>query len=274
MFGFPTRVRQLYLDVPQKRFPWPPGNTIDRDIAMSVSQFAPGSEVVKDGKVYIVTGITDFEPTPRGVKHVSEPLEHPRTVGLCRVCNHVAETPSSSEGTCPTCQAADYDIVDMREPAGFRAAPARDFDGVFAWTPNTVSSKAAVDLSALRFTSWEEAHVHSGPGKRYVINDNIGDLFSLRRAPGLWGGYLANGATSSSTGEHLQVALGAVLPTDFFFLGPVSTIDNIHGYRLNLTPLPQPTAATSARAGAPPGTRSRSSCAARPPSSSMSADRN
>ncbi|MFF4453230.1 DEAD/DEAH box helicase [Streptomyces goshikiensis] len=236
MFGFPTRVRQLYLDIPQKRFPWPPGNTIDRDIAMSVSQFAPGSEVVKDGKVYIVTGITDFEPTPRGVKPIAEPLEHPRSVGLCRVCNHVAETPSSSEGTCPTCQADDYDIVDLREPAGFRAGPPRDFDGVFAWTPNTVSSRAAADLSALRFTSWEEAHVYSGPGKRYVINDNDGDLFSLRRSPGPWGGYSAHGATTSSTGEQMQVALGAVLPTDFFFLGPVSAVDDTNGYRLNLTP--------------------------------------
>ncbi|MFJ6772816.1 DEAD/DEAH box helicase, partial [Kitasatospora sp. NPDC091257] len=65
MFGFPTRVRQLYLKVPQRRSPWPPDNTIDRDIAMSVSQFAPGSEVVKDGQVFTVDGITDFEPTPR-----------------------------------------------------------------------------------------------------------------------------------------------------------------------------------------------------------------
>ncbi|MYX14706.1 DEAD/DEAH box helicase [Streptomyces sp. SID8374] len=233
MFGFPTRVRQLYLDVPQKRFPWPPGNTIDRDIAMSVSQFAPGSEVVKDGKVYTVTGITDFEPLPRGVRPVAEPLEHPRVVGLCRVCNHVEKTPSSSEGTCPTCEADDYDVVDLREPAGFRASAPRDFDGVFAWTPNTVSSRAAANLLTLRFASWEEAHVYSGPGERYIINDNNGDLFSLRRAAGPWGGYLATGM---NTGDQQQVALGAVLPTDFFFLGPVSAVDEAHSYRLNLTP--------------------------------------
>ncbi|GHG50389.1 DEAD/DEAH box helicase [Streptomyces griseocarneus] len=237
MFGFPTRVRQLYLEVPQKRFPWPPGETIDRDIAMSVSQFAPGGEVVKDGKVFTVTGITEFKPTPRGAKAVAEPLEHSKTVGLCRVCNHVAETPSG-EGPCPLCNADNYSVVDLREPAGFRASKPRDFDGVFAWSPYTISSRAAADLSALRFTSWEGAHVHSGPGKRYVVNDNNGNLFSLRRASDNWGGYLAADAAGPSHGDPLQVALGAVLPTDFFFLGPTSAIDQANGYRLNLTPAP------------------------------------
>ncbi|MFD5085166.1 DEAD/DEAH box helicase [Kitasatospora sp. NPDC058406] len=237
MFGFPTRVRQLYLEVPRRRFPWPPGETIDRDIAMSLSQFAPGGEVVKDGKVFTVTGITEFEPTPGRPKPVADPLEHPRAVGLCRLCNHIERTPSS-EGPCPVCKADNYSVVDMREPAGFRASEPRDFDGVFAWTPNTVSSRAAADLSTLRFTSWEEAHVYSGPGDRYIINDNNGDLFSLRRASGDWGGYIDAGAAVPGYGDQVQVALGAVLPTDFFFLGPASAVDEAQGYRLNLSPAP------------------------------------
>lgn len=234
MFGFPTRVRQLYLDVPKKLHPWPPDATIDRDIAMAVSQFAPGGEVVRDGKVFTVTGITEFEPLPGGPKPVAEPLEHPRTVGLCRVCNHVEETPSG-QGPCPVCRADNYSIVDLREPAGFRAGEPRDFDGLFAWSPYTVSSRAAANLSALHFTPWEGAHVHAGPGKRYVVNDNNGDLFSLRRASRPWGGYLADGAAGRSYGEPVQVALGAVLPTDFLFLGPATSTDPTHGYRLNLT---------------------------------------
>ncbi|MET8297590.1 DEAD/DEAH box helicase [Streptomyces sp. NPDC005180] len=232
MFGFPTRVRQLYLDVPKKRFPWPPGGTIDRDIAMSVSQFAPGSEVVKDGKVYTVTGVTDFEPLPKGPRPVPEPLENAQAVGLCRVCNHVEKEPSSSKPLCPRCQAGEYGIVDLREPAGFRAGPPRDFDGAFAWTPNTVSSRASAQLADLSFTSWEKADIYSGPGKRYIVNDNNGDLFSFRRAPGPWGGY----TSEPHAGEQLQVALGAVLTTDFFFIGPAAAIDKVRGYRLNVIP--------------------------------------
>ncbi|MFF0033330.1 DEAD/DEAH box helicase [Streptomyces avermitilis] len=235
MFGFPTRVRQLYQKVPKKRSPWPPDETIDRDIAMAVSQFAPGSEVVKDGKVYTVTGITEFQLTPTGPKAIAEPLENPRTVGLCRVCNHVERTPADT-GPCPVCTAADYSVVDLREPAGFRASEPRDFDGVFAWSPRTVSSRAAADLRSLKFTSWEGAHVHSGPGERYIVNDNNGSGFTLHRASGGWGGYLAPSFPTAHQNNPLRVALGAVLPTDFLFLGPTTAVNQANGYRLNLTP--------------------------------------
>jgi ATP-dependent helicase YprA (DUF1998 family) len=234
MFGFPTRVRQLYLEVPEQRYPWPPDAAIDRDMAMAVSQFAPGGEIVKDGQVFTVTGVTEFEPLPRGPRPVAEPLENPRTVGLCRVCNHVEEHPSP-QGPCPVCRAAEYSVVDMREPAGFRSSESRDFDGVFAWSPYTISSRAATNLSALGFTPWKGAHVLAGPGKRYVVNDNNGELFPLRRASGSWGGYLAAGASGGSYGDPLHVALGAVLPTDFLFLGPAASIDRRNRYRLNLT---------------------------------------
>ncbi|MFC4517269.1 DUF1998 domain-containing protein [Streptomyces ehimensis] len=123
----------------------------------------------------------------------------------------------------------------MREPAGFRASPPRDFDGSFAWSPRTISSRAAADLSALGFTSWEGAHVYAGPGDRYVINDNNGDLFSFRRTSGNWGGYVQSRPGDSDT---VEVALGAVLPTDFLFLGPVSAVDQANGYRLSLTQAP------------------------------------
>ncbi|MDI1458719.1 DEAD/DEAH box helicase [Streptomyces sp. ATE26] len=234
MFGFPTRVRQLYLEVPNKRYPWPPDATIDRDIAMAVSQFAPGGEIVKDGQVFTVTGVTEFEPRPQGPRPIAEPLENPRTVGLCRVCNHVEEHPSP-QGPCPVCLSPEYSVVDLREPAGFRSSESRDFDGVFAWSPYTISSRAATNLSALGFTPWKGAHVFAGPGKRYVVNDNNGELFSLRRASGPWGGYLTEGASGNSYGSSIPVALGAVLPTDFLFLGPASSVDRQEGYRLNLS---------------------------------------
>lgn len=235
MFGFPTRVRQLYLEVPKKRYPWPPDAAVDRDIAMAVSQFAPGGEVVKDGYVYTVTGVTEFEPLPGGPRPMPEPLEHSRPVGLCRVCNHVEESPTA-EGSCLVCGSSNYDVVDLREPAGFRASEPRDFDGTFAWSPRTISSRAATNMAALEFTPWRGAHLHSGPGQRYVVNDNNGSLFTLRRAAGPWGGYVENGTADGERahGDPIKVALGAVIPTDFLFIGPSSTTDRERGYRLNL----------------------------------------
>ena len=63
MFGFPTRVRYLHLTRPFQAYPWPPPRVIDRDLAMAVSQFAPLSEVVRDGQVYPVVGVAAFRPT-------------------------------------------------------------------------------------------------------------------------------------------------------------------------------------------------------------------
>src|SRR3546814_18480315 len=45
MFGFPTRARLLYHKQPQN---WPPRQTVDRDLALAVSMFAPGAEPVKE----------------------------------------------------------------------------------------------------------------------------------------------------------------------------------------------------------------------------------
>src|ERR1039458_3146030 len=45
MFGFPTRVRLLFTNIPHRGFPWPPERgTVDRDLDIAISQFAPGSE--------------------------------------------------------------------------------------------------------------------------------------------------------------------------------------------------------------------------------------
>ena len=52
MFGFPTRVRLLYTRWPSAN-PWPPETDIvDRDLEVAISQFAPGSQTVKDKAVY------------------------------------------------------------------------------------------------------------------------------------------------------------------------------------------------------------------------------
>lgn len=244
MFGFPTRVRRLYLERPLRSTPWPPGQGVDRDIALAISQFAPGSETVRDGQVYTVTGVTEFEPQRRSSPQpIPEALAHSRALGLCPNCNHTAEAPrdatAGNAGPCPLCGSAAYRVVDLREPAGFRAGEPRDFDGTFAWSPRTVSARATADLSNLPQTSWRAAAVYAGPGTRYIVNDNNGDQFEFRRALGPWGGYVAVGARENDTdgravGDPLHVALGAALPTDFLFLGPQAAVDQARGYRLNL----------------------------------------
>ncbi|MFC7642658.1 helicase-related protein [Streptosporangium lutulentum] len=235
MFGFPTRVRQLYLKEPDRSYPWPPEATVDRDLAMAVSSFAPGSEIVKDGQVFTVVGVTDFTPNSYGKpRAIAEPLTNPRLIGLCSTCNHLG---AGVEGPCPLCGSERFRVVDLREPAGFRASPPRDFDGNFSWSARMVTARATTDLNALRHETWRSAELYTGPGKRYIVNDNDGGGFAFRKASGSWGGYVVPqdaDPTAKGFGDPVQAALGAVLPTDFLFVGPRATSDPLRGLRLGL----------------------------------------
>ena len=241
MFGFPTRVRQLYLERPARSFPWPPDMAIDRDIAIAVSEFAPGAESIRDGEVYVAVGVTEFEAKlSREPRYIDEPLENHQTVGLCQTCNSIDTTPTGDNAVCKVCGSGEYTVVDLREPAGFRARYDRDFDGNFTWSPRTVTSRASVNLQDLEKTSWHEADVYAGPATRYVINDNGGKLFSFRRAAGNWGGYIATPHVDPAKGlgahgDPFDVALSARLQTDFMFIGPQATTDAERGLRLNFS---------------------------------------
>jgi hypothetical protein len=70
MFGFPTRMRLLYHAPPSSR-DWPPDDKIDRELSIAISQFAPGSETVKEDAVFTAAGVVDYQR--RGNLIVEEP---------------------------------------------------------------------------------------------------------------------------------------------------------------------------------------------------------
>ncbi|MGI5499359.1 DEAD/DEAH box helicase [Lentzea sp. CA-135723] len=251
MFGFPSSVRYLHLQRPKKAYPWPPRGVIDRDLAMAVGQFAPLSEVVRDGEVHPVVGITAFRPIRPTPKPEAEPLGPQRQISVCRSCSYLTEAPSSADdpvdaADCPQCGAPSgtYSTMPLREPLGFRAGKARDFDGNFSWSPKSISSRAHTDLAALTQVQQKAAVVYSGPGRRFVINDNSGQLFALSAVSDDkfdWGGYVSLDAIekgllhpNAAGGDPFHVALGAVQPTDFLFIGPQRSTSD-HGMRLDLS---------------------------------------
>ncbi|MFI6272480.1 DEAD/DEAH box helicase [Micromonospora zamorensis] len=263
MFGFPSRVRYLYLRKPTRSYPWPPSAVIDRDVAIAVSQFAPMSEVVRDGWVYPAVGICAFDPVMPRPRAVAEPLATPRFVGVCKTCSHIEllvalPDPANGLETCPRCGAQEpaYRPTELREPLGFRAGYRRDFDGNFTWSPRTMAARAHATLSDL--THHEEGAVaaYSGPGTRYTVNDNGGRLFALTPVSGSWLGYLSPDAVTgnlvrseNASGDPIQVALGAVQPTDFLFAGAAPGY-RFPGLRLTLEQgLQQPSGAPDETAG-------------------------
>ncbi|MEU3740297.1 DEAD/DEAH box helicase [Streptomyces sp. NPDC032198] len=272
MFGFPTSVRYLYTRKPNRAYPWPPGGVVDRGLPIAVSQFAPGAETVKDGAVYTAVGVANYRPAGFQAQAVRDPLGPARHIGICRACSHVEEGVSPADGadeplSCPACTSGDgmYAHIELREPEGFFAPPKppfkRDFDGNFSWRARSLAPRTGTNLETEareREVGPSTLAIHAGKGRRYAVNDNGGSLFRFApvQATNLWSGaYAEMGAIEGTPlikvyeDQVVNVALGATQRTDLFLFGPTEPIVREHGYRFDLSPVPQLTGFPDDRTG-------------------------
>ena len=180
MFGFPTRVRYLFHEQPGPARDWPPENVVDRELDLAISQFAPGSETIKDGVVHTSIGVVEYQPRGHLVAEVPNPLGPPRIVGMCRRCQAV-DGAVAPPPTCAVCGAAagDYELVNLSQPKGFRTAygSSRDFDGLFEWTAR--ASRPKVVVESIQMAIGANFEVGSGAETVYAINDNDGQQFDF-----------------------------------------------------------------------------------------------
>ncbi|MFF4744915.1 DEAD/DEAH box helicase [Streptomyces chengbuensis] len=245
MFGFPTRSRLLYRSIPQKTFPWPPADSVNRDLAVALSKFAPGSETPQDGRLLRSRGVVSLVPSGRGVQAAEDPFGPEQLVAMCRICSHVdpqavVDPDTGSAGTCPACGAESkyYKAVPFREPAGFRAArEARDYDGYRELGSNATSARTATDLENTAPRVHRAADdwmvVHTGSGDRYIVNTNAGKLFRFAKNAGPWGGYVALDHPKAEA--DLETALGATQHTDMLFIGAKGALDTSRGLRFDIS---------------------------------------
>ena len=106
MFGMPSRVRYLYHGFPKrknkktnKEF-----QTIDRDLELAISDFAPGAQKTKDKKIHTAIGFTSplYYSGPN-IK-TKDPLLEEKWLFRCENCKHIQRSenkPNFSE--CPKC---------------------------------------------------------------------------------------------------------------------------------------------------------------------------
>ncbi len=194
MFGFPTRVRTLYTYWPFDAKQWPPeSGTVQRDLDVAISQFAPGSQTVKDKAVHTAVGVVDFERKGTIVEPVdgfAPPLtqSNPQPIGLCTNCQAViirSALPSIPSGgteplieTCTVCYSSppSMRVLDAREPKGFFTdLSPRDFDGQFEWQPR--STRPSLDIGTTAATasiSIGNCSVRTFTDHIYSINDDGG----------------------------------------------------------------------------------------------------
>lgn len=150
MFGFPTRVRNLFTRYPSGGAGWPPErDVIDRGLDVAVSQFAPASETVKDKAIHTAVGVAHFHPGPGGQIVADDGFAPPLTtvsrspVGSCRNCEAIIDQgpelealPDSGDADCPICGKHTLGIIDAREPRGFVTDfHPRDYDANEEYVP-------------------------------------------------------------------------------------------------------------------------------------------
>ncbi|NKG19880.1 DEAD/DEAH box helicase [Paeniglutamicibacter terrestris] len=178
MFGFPTRVRNLYGD----KFPTAKSLeskiVSDRPLSMAITNYAPGAEVVRDRMVHVAAGFVNYDR--RGGKIVpSDPLGKGHQVSSCPQCSTTLIDKSEVE-VCPSCRTS-MDLFTLYEPLGFRTT--------YVPRPYRIDQSRSQSKSLPTFVSTgsepEGEHVESvelrlyEQGKLLQYNDNRGRFFDL-----------------------------------------------------------------------------------------------
>lgn len=190
MFGFPTRERVLYQSKPAGR---EVDEKITRPIDIAISEFAPGSEIVKDKGVHTAIGLVHYKRQgPRKWVSVGDPQGPTGDVGLCRACGAVDPGANAACATCGTTQDTGlYRVATVCEPRGFRTnyrEPA-DYDGTYEFTPRAGHARVSL-TDTLAANAVSDLEFRYGNARILVVNDAGGADFRLVRAGG-WDGLIS-----------------------------------------------------------------------------------
>ena len=181
MFGFPTGVRLLYHERPHPNN-WPPtSDVVDRDIEIAISQFAPGSETIKDKKIHTSIGIVSYKWEQNRIVPDSG-IAHEKTIGFCGECKAIFAEEQQEEKKCGICGSGTFIQIRGIEPKGFLTNfMPDDAHESFNWAPRSTYSRLPSDL----LPKLEQEHnfrwVKDEKLQLLSINTNHDRFFNLRR---------------------------------------------------------------------------------------------
>ena len=128
MFGMPSRTRLLYHGFqPEDKEPL----TVDRDLDLAITQFAPGSQKTKDKRIYTAIGFTP--PLLKVANRIvtvppHDPLPWRRWMARCEHCHYTkTHGDKPNEQACPDCgrgvlDEPGFQVFPIVVPLGFRTA--------------------------------------------------------------------------------------------------------------------------------------------------------
>ncbi|MDR2942710.1 MAG: DEAD/DEAH box helicase [Treponema sp.] len=194
MFGFPTQVKNLYESWPKGL---PADDITDRHMDLALATFSPGSEIVKDKKIYTSVGFIDFTRKNGRIESIDGLNKYENKILYqCPECWYTAVLDNTNFSKCPICgHTFEEDkgeiCSDICSPKGycvnFSEQP-KDFDGNFNWNPIKISSRLDSEVTReIELKSIEKTNIKMGnniiPDKGVVrtINTNNGELFHITK---------------------------------------------------------------------------------------------
>jgi DEAD/DEAH box helicase domain-containing protein len=184
MYGMPSRVRDFYHGVnrQQKTFA-----SIDRDLGLAITEFAPGCEKTKDKRIYTSIGFTApliFDHRRQLITAHERPLSERRWMLRCGKCQCTKISGEKLEDKiCPQCGEPDTDgfkIFQYAVPSAFRSDlgwgdDTRDDSEFIVTSSASVASSDAPPCSLVVSTNTQMSF--SVSGSVFRVNDNSGRLF-------------------------------------------------------------------------------------------------
>lgn len=197
MYGMPSRSRLLYHGDRRK---WShEAFSIDRDLELAITEFAPGAQKTKDKAIHQAIGFTALLHRVSGrswqVRNPPDPLPFRAFIWRCQSCGYTAppQVPSLREQLteCPTCQepagvagAARFTEFQIATPVAFRTDLTRGRDkqedeALYFNVPAGLA-QAATDEPPRQPAGTNTTATFSADGVVWRINDNNGQQFRGR----------------------------------------------------------------------------------------------
>ena len=225
MFGFPTRVRELYGRRVFNRAELDSMNVGSRPLDQAIATFAPGAEIVREGSVHRCIGFAAYKLINQKAFPVDNPLGE--RIGLIQ-CESCEATTIKDENEPPThCSVCGGTLLEfsMYQPLGFRTDYyPRDFDEAsegstsvgFPQLSMNIETSKSYQLGSMRVITSDD------PVEVIRINNNRRSLFPLVQLrdksvisddESLYDSPLHESILEGSTRRE-PAAIGEVRPTD------------------------------------------------------------
>lgn len=183
MFGMPSRVRLLYHGLVGDK-----PRTIDRDLDLAVTEFAPGAQRTKDKRIHEAIGFTPsiFRAGNRWAVNRPNPIPGVRWMARCGSCHYTSTHNADPAMTlCPQCGAtvaADppFRTFKYAVPLGFRTdfSKGKDAREDSEFLPTSAGTVAESDASPVGLVAGTNTALAHTMGRVFRVNDRHAEYFS------------------------------------------------------------------------------------------------